>query len=91
MTYNNYSQIQSLKDVEEFFRHIVHERGVNFHPDDMFEDYTFYDNDVKAFYLEECSIYNNLMEQSFEICEKEGVDIYKMALKELYVALEYDN
>lgn len=51
----------------------------------------FYNNDIKVFDIEECSIYNNLMEQSFEIYEKEGVDIYKMTLKELYIALEYKN
>ena len=39
MTYNKDSKILSVKDVEAFFHHIVFERKVNFHPDDMFEDY----------------------------------------------------
>ena len=39
MTYNSNSHIKSVKDVVTFFHHIVCERKVNFHPDDMFEDY----------------------------------------------------
>lgn len=35
MTYTNESHIKTVKDVETFFHHIVSERKVNFHPDDM--------------------------------------------------------
>ena len=39
MNYNTESHINTVKDVETFFHHIVFERKVNSHPDDMFEDY----------------------------------------------------
>lgn len=39
MTYNNDSHIRSVEDVKAFFHHLMDERKVSFHPDDMFEDY----------------------------------------------------
>ena len=35
---------------------------------------------TNAFTPEECEIYNRLVEEAFEICEKENVDIYEIAL-----------
>lgn len=87
MTYNANSHIMTVKDVETFFRHIVFERKVNFHPDDMFEDYVSCEGGINTFTLEECAIYNRLMDESFAICEKEEVDIYSIGLNELQGAL----
>lgn len=87
MTYNSNSHIKSIKDVEIFFHHIVFERKVNFHPDDMFEDYVSCEGGINTFTLEECAIYNRLMDESFAVCEKEEVDIYEIGLEELQGAL----
>ena len=76
MIYTNESHILSVKDVEAFFHHIVFERKVNFHPDDMFEDYVSCEGGINTFTLGECTVYNRLMDESFAICEKEGIDIY---------------
>ena len=84
--YKNNSYISSLKDVQAFFHHIVFERKVNFHPDDMFEDYVSCESGINTFSLEECAIYNRLMDESFKVCEKEGVDIYSIGLNELQTA-----
>ena len=35
---------------------------------------------TNAFTPKECEIYNRLVEEAFEICEKENVDIYEKAL-----------
>lgn len=83
MIYTNESHILSVKDVETFFHHIVYERKVNFHPDDMFEDYISCESGVNTFIIEECAIYNRLMDESFKICEKERIDIYEIGMKEL--------
>lgn len=83
MNYNTESHINTVKDVETFFHHIVFERKVNFHPDDMFEDYVSCEGGINTFTVEECVIYNRLMDDSFSICEKSGVDIYEIGLKEL--------
>lgn len=87
MTYTSDSHIRSAKDVETFFHHIVYERKVNFHPDDMFEDYVSCESGINSFTLEECALYNRLMDESFSICEKDGVDIYAIGLNELSPSL----
>ena len=79
MQYNKDSHINNVDDVRKFFHYIVNERNVNFNPDDMFEDYMSVDGS-NAFTPEECEIYNRLVEEAFEICEKENVDIYQIAL-----------
>ena len=87
MIYTNESHILSVKDVEAFFHHIVFERKVNFHPDDMFEDYVSCEGGINTFTLEECAIYNRLMDESFAVCKKDDVDIYEIGLDELQTAL----
>ena len=87
MVYNSNSHIKSVKDVEALFHHIVFERKVNFHPDDMFEDYVSCEGGINTFTIEECAIYNRLMDESFAVCKKEGVDIYEIGLEELQEAL----
>ena len=87
MTYNVDSHIRSVEDVKTFFHHIVDERKVNFHPDDMFEDYVSCEGGINTFTLEECAIYNRLMDESFKACEKADVDIYVIGLEELQEAI----
>ena len=48
MTYTSDSHIRSVKDVKTFFHHIVYERNVNFHPDDMFEDYVSCESEINS-------------------------------------------
>ena len=88
MTYTSESHIKSVKDVKTFFHHIVSERKVNFHPDDMFEDYVSCEGGINTFTLGECAIYNRLMDESFAVCNNEGEDIYAIGLEELQTALE---
>jgi hypothetical protein len=88
MTYTSESHIKSVKDVETFFHHIVSERKVNFHPDDMFEDYVSCEGGINTFTLGECAIYNRFMDESFAICENEGIDIYSIGLEKLQEALK---
>lgn len=88
MTYNIDSHIKSVEDVNTFFHHIVSERKVNFHPDDMFEDYVSCERGINTFTLDECAVYNRLMDESLDICKKEGVDIYSIGLEELQKALK---
>jgi len=87
MTYNSNSHIKSVKEVETFFHHLAFERKVNFHPDDMFEDYVSCEGGINTFTLDECAIYNRLMDESFKVCENESVDIYSIGLTELQSVL----
>ena len=87
MIYTNESQIKTVKDVEAFFHHIVFERKVNFHPDDMFENYVSCEGGINTFTFEECAIYNRLMDECFDVCEKGDVDIYKIGIENIVPAI----
>lgn len=83
MKYTIESHIKTVQEVEAFFHHIVFERRVNFHPDNMFEDYVSCESHINTFTLQECAIYNRLMDECFAVCAKEDIDIYSIGLKEL--------
>ena len=87
MQYNKETRITSVDDVKEFFHHLVSERNLNFHPDDRFEDYVSCDDGSNTFSQEECSVYNRLMDESFDVCEKNGADIYAIGLELMQKAL----
>ena len=74
------SKIVNVADAKEFFSHLVYERQVAFHPDDRFEDYISEDGH-NTFSQEECDIYNRLMDDCFDVCEKNGADIYALGLE----------
>lgn len=71
----------SVSDVERFFRQIVHNLKVNFHPDDGFETYVSLDSDKPSFSVEEVALANRLMDEAFDVCEKAGVDIYALGME----------
>lgn len=83
MIYTTASHITSVKDVEVFFHHLVDERKVNFHPDDDFADYICLADKTPTFSAEEVVVYNRLMDESFDVCEKSGTDIYNIGFNEL--------
>lgn len=87
MIYTIESHIKTVKDVEAFFHHIVFERKVNCHPDDMFENYVSCEGGINTFTFEECAIYNRLMDECFDVCEKGDVDIYKIGIENIVPAI----
>jgi len=68
-------EIKNLDDIAEFMHNLVDE-GVNAHPDEDFRNYVSMETGEDTFTAEEAEFRNNLMDASFDICEKEGVDIY---------------
>ena len=83
MGYSANSHIESIKDVETFFHHLIDERKVNFHPDDDFANYVSLKDHTPTFSEEEVVIYNRLMDESFDVCDKENVDIYEIGIEYL--------
>jgi hypothetical protein len=59
---------------------------VNFHPDDDFNDYINLETEKPTYTKDEADFRNELMNQCFAVCEKNGFDIYdtmiEVALKE---------
>lgn len=81
MQYNRESKIATVSDVKDFFLHLVCERSLYFCPDDRFEGYISSHDGKRLFTQEECAIYNRLMDESFDVCEKNGADIYAIGLE----------
>ena len=81
MDYNVDSHILSVDDVRMFFHHLVEERKVNFHPDDDFANYVSLKDHTPTFSDEEVVIYNRLMDESFDVCDKSNTDIYEIGIK----------
>lgn len=80
-------QEKTVLEVKEFFKYMVNERKLNFHLDDDFADYVSYDEKTSSFTIEEVEVYNRLMEESFNVCDATGVDIYEIGLQELQEVL----
>lgn len=74
------TKIETLDDVKAFAKQTIAE-GVSFHPDDDFNDYVFFKENKPCYTKEEAEVRNRLMNQCFEVCEKEGVDIYSLMLE----------
>lgn len=67
--------IQTIEDVRAFAE-CLRQEGTIFHPDDDFSLYVVEGTGDPAFTAEEAKLRNDLMKKCFEICEKEGLEIY---------------
>lgn len=80
MKYTNNDHIASIDEVKAFASYLVNDLGVSIHPDNDFAEYVCYKTGERTFTDEEAAIGNRLMEECFEVCEKNGVDIYELLL-----------
>ena len=69
--------IITVEDVKTFFNDLYAE-DLNFHPDDEFSNYINYETKEQTYTDEEVALRNQLLERAFEVCEKEGEDIYEL-------------
>ncbi len=70
-------KIENTKDVITFAEQIIKE-GVSFHCDDDFNDYVNFVTKKQTYTTQQANFRNELMEQCFEVCERNGVDIYSV-------------
>lgn len=82
MKYDVDSHIDSVKGIETFFHHLLVDRKLSYHPDDDFKDYVNFKTGKRVFTDEEAKTYNRLMDEAFEICDLDGIDIYSIGLDE---------
>ena len=83
------TQIQTSEDVKIFAKEIAAD-GVSFHPDDDFNDYVYFKENKPCYSKEEANKRNELMNSCFDVCEKEGVDIYAIMLEVLLIESSWD-
>ena len=88
MKYTIESEIRNLVDVVHFFEHLLFVKKVSFHPDDDFSEYVLYEDNSPCFTSEEVEIYNQLMVQCFEVCQRQKIDIYSIGLASMRRILE---
>lgn len=68
-------QIKTTKDAVAFAKQLIKE-GVNFHPDDDFNNYINLETQEPTYTKAEANFRNELMNQCFAVYEKNGVDVY---------------
>jgi len=73
-------EIKTVEDVKTFFNDLLAE-SLNFHPDDQFEDYINYRTKEPTYTDEEAALRNRLLEQAFDICDMDNVDIYGLCIE----------
>lgn len=81
------TSINSLSDVETFFNHLILEENLNFHPDEDFRNYIHVQTGLPSYTEKEADDRNRLMDQAFEVCEMEGVEIYQIGISQLFKIL----
>ncbi|MCQ2249724.1 MAG: hypothetical protein MJZ66_01305 [Bacteroidales bacterium] len=83
MSYTAQSHITSVKDVKAFFKYLVRERNIPLQPDMVFANYLDADTQNPVFPPEECELFDRLMDEAFEVCEKLNADIYEIGINTL--------
>ena len=73
-------KIETVDDVKAFAKQLIAEE-VSFHPDDDFNNYVNFKKNISTYTREEADFRNGLMNQCFEVCEKDGFDIYAVMLE----------
>lgn len=76
--------IKTPKDIGIFFRHLIEEENLNFHPDESFSSYGHREEGsgiwVPAYTKKEANQRDRLMGLSFIIASLNGLDIYCIGL-----------
>ncbi|MFZ1704357.1 MAG: hypothetical protein WAT79_08415 [Saprospiraceae bacterium] len=76
-------KIKKVSHVKKFFRYLVKEYELCFHPDDDFRDYVYTGGRLRVFSDQEVDYCNGLMDKCYKVCERNGKDIYKVGMKVL--------
>lgn len=79
--------IRTIDEVKCFAKYLVNDLEVNFHPDEDFSNYISLETSEQTFNLEEQEVGNRLMDESFDVCEKEGADVYEVMGEYLFSRL----
>jgi len=82
------NKINTIEDVKLFAFQLVNNENLSFHPDDDFKDYIDTVTGLPVFSKEEAERLNQLMDCCFDICERNGADIYDLMGKPLFSKLK---
>lgn len=65
-------KINTVADVERFFRQLVTVESLNFHPDDPFSDYISFSDGKPTYTESQAAVRQSLMDRCFDVCEPFG-------------------
>lgn len=82
MKYTKDSHITNVDEVKQFFHYALYDRNIAVHPDDSLTDLS--EDELKQMNVtkDEAVNYERLMDECFEVCERENTDIYSIYLAE---------
>lgn len=77
-----FSNVSTVEDVRAFFKALMDELSLSFHPDDSFDGYGNQVNGqwVDLFTPEEATQLDAIMHQCWKVCYDNNTDIYKIGL-----------
>ena len=85
--YSHDSHITTVEYVKDFFRHLVYDLDLNFHPDDDFKEYVNYETGERVMDDKRAELYNRLMDEAFEACDNEYM-VYEIGFELLKERLQ---
>lgn len=79
------SQVDTISDFRQFLKELTDVFGLGVHTDDQFEQESIDKQRDKI----ESDRLNKLLDKAFEICEREGVEIYELSMETLEHARQF--
>lgn len=81
-------KVNTVNDVETFFRWLIEDQNLSLHPDTPFNDYVFNgdgpSDNRRVYSDEQAKQLDEVMEACFEFCDKKDIDIYMIGLEFLH-------
>ena len=71
-------KIETIQDVKDFSEYLKVVEDVAISPSDDFSEYVNYKTLEPTYTKVQAEVRNRLMSQAFEVCERDGVDIYEL-------------
>ena len=91
MEYTKDFHIESLIDVMNFYHYMIYEKQLIIHPDKPIEENEDKVHPERTITASMAEMYNRLLEESFEFCDKNKIDVYHIAYDVLYNYLMDNN
>ena len=71
--------IHTENDLRAMLTEVISYLGWAFHPDDPMTDYVCRDTNEPSYSLEEAKKLDKLMDEAFNFCKQQGIDIYELS------------
>ena len=82
MKYTKDSHITNIDEVKNFFHYALYDKNIAVHPDDSLTDFSEEELKQLDITMDEAVNYERLMDECFEVCERENASIYGIFLDE---------